>query len=121
MNLTGKPDVQTVLKALHPDAPNWYGWATHDAQGNKIPNDQRMCWEHAISIQDGVTKPTKSEFDAKLAELISAWEGKEYQRKRAAEYPDFREYLDGIVKGDQAQIDAYIAACQAVKAKYPKE
>jgi hypothetical protein len=43
-----------------------------------------------------------------------------YTEKRAAEYPDFRDYLDGIVKGDQAQIDAYIAACQAVKSKYPK-
>jgi hypothetical protein len=26
-----------------------------------------------------------------------------------------------VVKGDQAQIDAYVAACLAVKAKYPKE
>jgi len=43
-----------------------------------------------------------------------------YAEKRAAEYPDFRDYLDGIVKGDQAQVDAYIAACQAIKAKYPK-
>jgi len=43
-----------------------------------------------------------------------------YAEKRAAEYPDYRDYLDGIVKGDQAQIDAYIAACQAVKDKYPK-
>ena len=44
----------------------------------------------------------------------------EYKEKRQAEYPDFREYLDGIVKGDQAQIDKYIADCQAVKTKYPK-
>lgn len=44
----------------------------------------------------------------------------QYRQDRAREYPDFRDYLDGIVKGDQAQIDAYIAACQAVKAKYPK-
>ena len=43
-----------------------------------------------------------------------------YAELRAAEYPDYRDYLDGVVKGDQAQIDAYIAACQAVKAKYPK-
>jgi hypothetical protein len=43
-----------------------------------------------------------------------------YKEKRAAEYPDFRDYLDGIVKGDQAQIQAYIDACQAVKTKYPK-
>lgn len=44
----------------------------------------------------------------------------EYKFLRANEYPDFKEYLDGIVKGDQSQIDAYIAACQAVKDKYPK-
>ena len=43
-----------------------------------------------------------------------------YQAKRAAEYPPMADYLDGVVKGDQAQIDAYIAACLAVKAKYPK-
>ena len=43
-----------------------------------------------------------------------------YIAKRAAEYPPYTNYLDGIVKGDQEQIDAYIAACQAVKNKYPK-
>jgi hypothetical protein len=43
-----------------------------------------------------------------------------YIAKRAAEYPPITDYLDGIVKGDQAQIDAYIEACQAVKNKYPK-
>ena len=43
-----------------------------------------------------------------------------YIAKRAAEYPDFKDYLDGIVKGDQAQIQAYIDACNAVKNKYPK-
>ena len=43
-----------------------------------------------------------------------------YIAKRAAEYPSFIDYLDGVVKGDQAQIDKYIADCQAVKAKYPK-
>jgi hypothetical protein len=54
-------------------------------------------------------------------ELVNAWVDPEaYKAKRAVEYPDFRDYLDGVVKGDQNQIDAYIAACQAVKAKYPK-
>jgi hypothetical protein len=43
-----------------------------------------------------------------------------YIAKRAAEYPPITDYLDGVVKGNQAQIDAYIAACQAVKTKYPK-
>jgi len=43
-----------------------------------------------------------------------------YIAKRQAEYPSFIDYLDGVVKGDQAQIAKYIADCQAVKAKYPK-
>jgi hypothetical protein len=43
-----------------------------------------------------------------------------YAQKRAAEYPPMTDYLDGLVKGDQAQIDAYIQTCLAIKAKYPK-
>ena len=43
-----------------------------------------------------------------------------YIEKRQAEYPPFTDYLDGIAKGDKAQINKYIADCQAVKAKYPK-
>jgi hypothetical protein len=44
-----------------------------------------------------------------------------YIAKRQAEYPPITDYLDGVVKGDQAQIDKYIADCLAVKTKYPKE
>ena len=43
-----------------------------------------------------------------------------YDQLRQAEYPPMADYLDGVVKGDQAQIQAYIDACLAVKAKYPK-
>lgn len=43
-----------------------------------------------------------------------------YKAKRAAEYPPITDYLDGVVKGNQAQIDKYIADCLAVKAKYLK-
>lgn len=44
----------------------------------------------------------------------------EYQRQRAAEYPPMADYIDGIVKGDTAQVQAYIDSCLAVKKKYPK-
>ena len=43
-----------------------------------------------------------------------------YIAKRQAEYPPFTDYLDGIAKGDQAQINKYIADCLAVKERYPK-
>ena len=71
-------------------------------------------------MSDDIARPTKTELFAEAARLQLEYDYFEYQRLRATEYPDFKEYLDGVVKGDQAQIDAYIAACQAVKDKYPK-
>lgn len=53
--------------------------------------------------------------------LVNIWVNPNaYKTQRAAEYPSFLDYLDGIVKGDDAQVQAYIDACLAVKAKYPK-
>ena len=43
-----------------------------------------------------------------------------YKIQREAEYPPITDYLDGLVKGDQTQINKYISDCLAVKAKYPK-
>ena len=74
--------VQQALKALRPDTPNWYRWAKVDADGNKIPSDQRMCWEHAVVIKDGVTKPTKEEFDAKYNELVNAYPMQQLRAER---------------------------------------
>jgi hypothetical protein len=74
-----------------------------------------------IQWLNGTTPIPANEILAKEQELIAEYESKKYQRDRANEYPDFKEYLDGIVKGDQAQIDKYIADCLAVKDKYPKE
>ncbi len=44
-----------------------------------------------------------------------------YSDRRKAEYPPATDYLDGIVKGDQTQIDKYISDCLAIKEKFPKE
>ncbi|MDA8721772.1 hypothetical protein N9M14_02520 [Candidatus Pelagibacter bacterium] len=51
---------------------NWYGWKKEDSDGNKIPNDQRMCYECIEVIKDGATMPTKAEVDAKIQELKDA-------------------------------------------------
>ena len=39
--------------------------------------------------------------------------------KRKEEYPPIEEYLDGIAKGDNDQVETYKAKCRAVKDKYP--
>lgn len=113
---------QDALSALRPDTPNWYGWAKVDADGNKIPNDQRMCWEHAIVIQDGVTKPTKAEFDAKVAELQAQWDADNalYKLNRAKAYPSIAEQLDMQYWDSVNGTTTWADAIAAVKAEYPK-
>lgn len=66
------------------------------------------------------TEPTADEIRDELVRLQYKAEVEDYKEKRAGEYPPREDYLDGVVKNDQDQIDAYIAACQAVKDKYPK-
>ena len=66
------------------------------------------------------SRPSREEVAAEVERQWQLYRDTEYQRQRALEYPDFREYLDAVVKGDQAQMQAYIDACNAIKAKYPK-
>jgi hypothetical protein len=77
-------------------------------------------WLEKPVWEGGQKKPTKEEVDAEIIRLQREWDNTEYQRLRAAEYPPMADYLDGIVKNDQEQIQTYIDACLAVKAKYPK-
>jgi hypothetical protein len=69
------------------------------------------------------TAEEEAEWDAKESQALieqAEFAKTQYQRQRAAEYPPMADYLDGIVKGNQAQVQTYVDACLAVKAKYPK-
>ena len=68
-----------------------------------------------------IAQPTEAQLDALEAQANIVERLNLVKANRANEYPDFKEYLDGIVKGDDAQIQKYINDCLAVKAKYPKE
>ena len=59
---------------------NWYGWKKFDDNGNKIPNEHRMCYECIEIIKDGATMPTKAEVDAKIEELKQADADKETKK-----------------------------------------
>jgi hypothetical protein len=73
-----------------------------------------------IDDTDGARDTQGNKVEINLA-TVNAWvDPNAYKSKRQAEYPPITDYLDGVVKGDQEQIDDYIAACQAVKTKYPK-
>ena len=84
----------TIIRKLNPFVVTIRGDVAYDANGNEVAYDK----------------------DAVQAYV----DAHAYIAKRAAEYPPITDYIDGVVKGDQAQIDKYIADCLAVKAKYPK-
>lgn len=92
---------QAILNT-HPSVVNISDdFGAFDAHGVQVPINEDIVNEEIVRL--------KAERDAK-----------QYQYNRVAEYPPITDYLDGVVKGDQAQIQAYIDACLAVKAKYPK-
>lgn len=71
-------------------------------------------------LDDSQTKPSEEEINAELGLQQVEIASTEYQRQRVVEYPPIEEYIDGVVKGDQAQIQAYIDTCLMIKRKYPK-
>ena len=103
-------DITNALQSLRPGAE----WMLIGDNYNDIR------WLEKPVYEGGQRKPTIEEVEVEVARLQQEWENTEYQRLRAKEYPDVKEYLDGLVKGDTEQMQEYIDNCLAVKAKYPK-
>jgi len=87
-------DTHNAIRAIYPQVTLIRGDEAFDAEGNAVDYDKAAVQAY---------------IDANA-----------YKAKRVAEYPPITDYLDGVVKGNQTQIDKYIADCLAVKAKYPK-
>jgi len=60
---------------------------------------------------------TWSQVSAKKAELQTAYDNNEYQRKRADEYPSIADQLDDIYHNG---VDGWKTTIKATKDKYPK-
>lgn len=74
-----------------------------------IWNSNISEWEYQeIPLVDINTRST-------LNELL------DYSKLREMQYPPKEMYLDGIVKGDQTQVDTYLQLCLSIKAKWPKD
>lgn len=69
------------------------------------------------------TKPTEEEINEELLKVQIESENKKYQRLRAKEYPDLKEFADAYYwsqKGDETKMNEYIAKCDEIKNNYPK-
>lgn len=92
-----------------------------DAMFSLRPNENWVVRDGVLEWNDlPDLKPTPNEIETAYNTQEENWNNTEYQRLRQKEYPNFIEYLDGVVKGNQDQIQAYIDNCNAVKQKYPK-
>ena len=65
--MINKDYFQLALQTFNGD--NWYGWKTHDDDGNKIPNSERMQYKYIKIIKDGATMPSEAEVNTKMQEL----------------------------------------------------
>jgi hypothetical protein len=66
---------------------------------------------------DNPTNITNEQILAKQVELRTAYDAKQYQRKRADEYPSMADQLDDIYHNG---IDAWKVTIKRTKDKYPK-
>ena len=78
------------------------------------------CFEGITLVEAPAFVAMGASYDGSLFVNPVPVDTRTYAQKRAAEYPPMTDYLDGVVKNDQTQIDKYIADCLAVKDKYPK-
>lgn len=73
------------------------------------------------ALEDGYVLLSDDEFESwKVAQEKARQDALPYAVKRAAAYPPQTDFLDAWVKQDEKALDAYRAACFAVKDKFPK-
>jgi len=84
------------------------------------PNAKVTCNNEDIdTIQwhDGTAVISKTDIEAKQAELQTAYNNNAYQRTRATEYPSIADQLDKIY---HSGIDEWKKVIKTTKDKYPK-
>jgi hypothetical protein len=104
-------EVVRAIKALRPNATFTFGKNSREIQV--------LEFDYLIWLDKDTTAPTKSEVDAQLAKQ----EAERYKELRAPEYPPLTDLADAIYwqsQGDNSKMEAYMAAVEAVKQKYPK-
>lgn len=97
------------------DEHNWY---------KVIDNSKGFIYSNIEVVKAGVTKPSETDFNAKVKELKDAYTSAEYKRKRAKEYSPLKEQLDmlwhSIDKGNLDKTSDFYTTNKAVKDKYSK-
>ena len=111
-----KDNPQTSFPSQIPESLlNEYGVFKLETTPSPTVGFDKNVIEGTPELIDGVWEQTWVVTDATAEEHLQR-----ILDARASEYPNMSDYVDGVVKQDQEQIDKYIADCLAVKIKYPK-
>jgi len=97
-------DIVKAIRAINPDAK---------VSINAEDLDQ-------ITWHDGTAVISKSDIQAKQAELQTAYDAKQWKRNRQTEYPNHEDCIHALLDGGDTLTDLQ-AKRTAIKAKYPKE
>ena len=73
-----------------------------------------------ITWNNGTTPISKSDIEAKMAELQAEYDAEEWKRNRQAEYPSHDDCIHALLDGGDT-LTKLQEKRQAVKTKYPKE
>ena len=104
-------------------------WVLHKDEPMAEAYDEADVLEEKVEVSlDGISVKYVKLRSEYTIEIIDLDQDPEYllqqcHAKRQAEYPSLGEFADAFVKmqnGDASQMEAYVAACLAVKAKHPK-
>jgi hypothetical protein len=96
-------DICTAILAINPSAQ-----VSVNGEGTE---NEKITWHGGTAVI------SKADIQAKQAELKTAYDAKEYQRKRAKEYPSMADQLDDLYHNG---IDGWKTTIKVTKDKYPK-
>ena len=122
-------DEQEALNAIHHFWGKPERWVLHKDEPMAEAYDDADVLEEKVEVSlDGISVKyvkLRSEYTIQIIDLDQDPEYllQQCHAKRQAEYPSLGEFADAFVKmqnGDASQMEAYVDACLAVKAKYPK-
>jgi hypothetical protein len=105
-------------------------WVLHKDEAALIESydEADVLEEEMRDTLDGVAQKwvkLKAEYTVEMVDLDQdpSWLLEQCHERRKAEYPAIGDFADAFVKlqgGDPLPMEQYVAACVAVKAKYPK-
>ena len=91
---------------------------TVDALQSLKPNAEWVLRGDTLEWLDSKqTEPTADELAAEVTRLQAVYDGNQYQRDRATEYPSIADQLDDIYHNG---VDGWKATIKTTKDKYPK-